>query len=131
MQIRAFDEVIEESNFIRLHLPLNDDTRHIIDARIIEKMIDGTIIINASRGGLIDEDAAYEDLKSGKLGGLGLDTFEIEPPKESPLFGLNNVVPTPHTGAHSQEATNNMVNWSVNNLIDVLNDKDCQYIVNK
>ncbi len=131
IEIRSFDEIVAESNFISLHLPLNDDTRHIIDGRSMEKMLDGTIIINTSRGGLIDEDAAYEALKSGKLGGLGLDAFEIEPPKESPLFELKNVVSTPHTGAHTQEATNNMASLSVNNLIDILKGNKCSYIVNK
>ena len=89
------------------------------------------ILINASRGGIIDEDAAYEALKSGKLGGLGLDAFEEEPPKNSKLLELDNVIATPHTGAHTQEATENMANLSVKNLIDVLSGKECPFIVNK
>ena len=75
--------------------------------------------------------AAYEALKSGKLGGLGLDAFEIEPPTGSPLFELNNVVVTPHTGAHTQEATDHMANGAIKNLIDILSGNECPYIVNK
>lgn len=131
IEIRSFDEIIAESNMISLHLPLNDETKHIINKETINKLQKGTIIINTSRGGLIDEDAAYEALKSGKLGGLGLDAFEVEPPKESPLFGLDNVVVTPHTGAHTKEATDNMARMSVRNLIAILTGKDTQYIVNK
>ena len=106
--IRAFDELVQQADVIALHLPLMDSTRHLINREAIANMKPGTILINASRGGIIDEAAAYEALKSGKLGGLGLDAFEIEPPTGSPLFELNNVVVTPHTGAHTQEATDHM-----------------------
>ena len=88
------------------------------------------ILVNTSRGGIIDEDAAFEALQSGHLGGLGLDAFEAEPPKNSPLFELDNVVVTPHTGAHTQEAAMNMAGSAIQNLIDVLSGKDCPYIVN-
>ena len=90
----------------------------------------GVILINASRGGIIDEEAVYEALKAGRLGGLGLDAFEVEPPVNSPLFEMNNVVVTPHTGAHTKEATDNMAELSIQNLVDVLRGKKCPYIVN-
>ena len=125
----TFDEVCEQADIISLHLPLLDSTKHLINKIAISKMKPTTIIINTSRGGIIDEAAAYNALKSGKLGGLGLDAFEIEPPKNSPLFELDNVVVTPHTGAHTQEATTNMANASVKNLIDILSNNDCPYVV--
>lgn len=128
--VKTYDEVINSADVISLHLPLNDQTKHLINADVIAKMKNTAIIINASRGGIIDEGAAYEALKSGKLGGLGLDAFEIEPPENSPLFELNSVVVTPHTGAHTKEATDNMANASVKNLIDVLSGRKCLYIVN-
>ena len=95
------DEVLTTSDFISLHVPLNDSTRHMIDAEKIAEMKDGAIVINTARGGIIDEQAAAEAVKSGKLGGLGLDAFEQEPLIDSPLKGLDNVIFTPHTGAHT------------------------------
>ncbi|MDC7288961.1 phosphoglycerate dehydrogenase [Blautia schinkii] len=124
-----FDELVSSSNVVSLHLPLLDSTRHLIDARAISLLPEGAIIVNASRGGIIDEDAAYEALKSGRLSGLGLDAFEMEPPRDSKLLELDNVVATPHTGAHTKEATENMANAAVRNLIDVLSGKECLYLV--
>ncbi|MEZ3486274.1 MAG: phosphoglycerate dehydrogenase [Lachnospiraceae bacterium] len=127
----TFEEVIEQADVISLHLPLNDSTKHLIGEEAIGRMKPGAILINTSRGGIIDEDVAYQALKSGKLGGLGLDAFEVEPPAGSLLFEFDNVVVTPHTGAHTREATDNMANASIRNLIDVLSGKECPYIVNK
>lgn len=126
----SFEEIIAASDVISLHLPLNDQTRHLINESVIAKMKPTAIIINTSRGGIIDEAAAYQALAAQRLGGLGLDAFETEPPEHSPLFALDNVVVTPHTGAHTKEATNNMAASAVHNLIDILSGKDCPYIVN-
>lgn len=125
----TLEELLSSSDIISLHLPLNDSTRNIIDRGAIAKMKPGAIIVNTARGGLIDEEAAYEALKSGQLGGLGLDAFEKEPPGNTPLFELENVVATPHAGAHTTEAVDNMGILSVQNLIDVMSCKDCRYIV--
>jgi D-3-phosphoglycerate dehydrogenase len=130
IEISSFDDIIQKADAITLHLPLNDSTYHLFNREVISKMKDSAILINTSRGGIIDEDAAYEALKQGKLGGLGLDAFEIEPPDNSPLFSLDNVVVTPHTGAHTKEASDKMASMAVKNLIDVLSGKDCPYIVN-
>jgi len=127
--IATFDELIKEADFISLHLPLLDETQNIISASVMKAMKKGAVIINTARGGLIDENIAYELLKSGHLGGLGLDVFEAEPPASSPLFTLDNVVVTPHTGAHTVEAINAMADLSVKNLIDVLSARDCPYVV--
>ena len=89
------------------------------------------IIVNASRGGIIDENAAYDALISGRLGGLGLDAFEKEPPENSPLFALPNVIATPHTGAHTKEAAEAMADMAVDNLIAMLSGSDCKYLLNK
>lgn len=129
--ISTYDEIIQNANAISLHLPLNENTRHLIGEEAISQMQPGTILINTSRGGIIDEDAAYKALVSHHLGGLGLDAFEVEPPQNSPLFALDNVVVTPHTGAHTKEATINMATASIQNLIDVLSGKGCPYILNK
>jgi D-3-phosphoglycerate dehydrogenase len=124
-----FDTVIREADFLSLHLPLTDATRHEITADVMKSMKKGAILINTARGGLIDEAAAYDLLVSGHLGGMGLDVYEEEPPRKSPLFELENVVLTPHTAAHTPEAVTGMANMAVQNLIDVLSGRDCPYIV--
>ncbi len=128
--IKTFDALIAEANVISLHLPMTEQTRHIINDDVIAKMQDEVILVNTSRGGIIDEEAVYRALKSGKLGGLGLDAFEKEPPENSPLFELSNVVATPHTGAHTKEAADNMAYASIKNLVDVLSQNECMFLVN-
>ena len=123
--IRTLDALLCEANVITLHLPLNNQTHHIIGQAAIAQMQPGTILVNASRGALIDEDAAYDALCSGQLGGLGLDAFEREPPTGSKLLTLDSVVATPHTGAHTAEATAKMAATSVENLIAVLEGRPC------
>lgn len=125
------DEVLTTSDFISLHVPLNDSTRHMINAEKIAEMKDGAIVINTARGGIIDEQAAAEAVKSGKLGGLGLDAFEQEPLIDSPLKGLDNVIFTPHTGAHTAEAVSGMGSMAVDNVIAVLSGEDCPHVLNK
>jgi D-3-phosphoglycerate dehydrogenase len=125
----AFEELIQKSNIITLHLPLNEETRHIIDEETIARMQKGTIIVNTSRGGIVDEDAVCAALRSGKLGGLGLDVFEEEPPDVSKFLSFSNVVLTPHKGSHTVEATDNMMRRAVDNLIKVLSGEECDYIV--
>lgn len=126
---KSLDEVIAGSDFISLHVPLTKETKHMIDAKAIAGMKDGAFIINTARGGLIDEAAAAESIKSGKLGGIGLDAYEVEPVTDSPLLGLDNVVMTPHTGAHTNEAVAAMGNMAVENLINVLEGKDCANVI--
>jgi len=127
----SLNTLLQESDFITLHLPLNESTYHMIDADSINMMKPSAILVNASRGGIVDEAAAYEALSSGKLGGLGLDAFEKEPPEASPLFTLPNVIATPHAGAHTKEATQAMADMAVDNLILMLNGGECKYIINK
>ncbi len=96
----SFDELLAQSDVLSVHVPLLDSTRGMVNAAAIAKMKDGAVIINTSRGGVIDEGALYEALKSGKLFGAGLDTHTVEPPPSgNPLFALDQVVVTPHTGA--------------------------------
>ncbi|MCL2763453.1 MAG: phosphoglycerate dehydrogenase [Treponema sp.] len=125
----GFDELISESDVLSLHLPLKPETQYIISADVMRRMKQGVLLINTARGGIIDEAAAYDFLKSGHLGGLGLDVYETEPPPHSPLFALENVVLTPHTAARTAEATAAMAAMSVQNAIDVLSGKNCPYIL--
>lgn len=131
VEISSFEEVLSKSDFISLHLPLKDETKHIINSNTISMMKDGAILINTARGGLVDEQAVYRALKAGKLRGFGTDVFEVEPPGKSPLFEFKNVVVTPHMGSSTVEAINAMANLAVKNLVDVLTGKECPYIVNR
>jgi len=129
---KTMDQVISESDFICLHLPLMETTKNIINNDSINKMRPGAFVINTARGGLIDEVALYNALENGHLGGAALDVYEKEPPDASlPLYQLPNVLTTPHTAAHTAEASLNMATMAVDNLIEVLETGDCKYIVNR
>lgn len=123
------DRLLRTSDVVSLHVPLTAQTRHMINAESLALMRKGAIIINTARGGLIDEEAAAVALREGKLRGLGLDAFEQEPLRDSPLIGLPRVVFTPHTGAHTAEAVFNMGMMAVRNAISILKGESCPYIV--
>ena len=129
IQKMELDALLRKADIVSLHVPLTEETFHLIDAKRIAQMKTGAVIINTARGGLIDEAAAAEAIRSGKLGGLGLDAFEQEPLIDSPLKGLPHVIFTPHTGAHTSEATEKMAMMSVQNAIQVLTDQHCPYIL--
>ena len=98
------EDLLKESDFVSIHVPLRPQTRHMIGARELETMKDGAYLINAARGGVVDEDALREALVRGKLAGAALDVFEIEPPKDTSLTGLENLIALPHIGAATVEA---------------------------
>ena len=102
------DDLFKRADFITLHTPLIDATRNIISAEAIPKMKPGVRIINCARGGLVDEAALYEALKAGKVAGAALDVFLEEPAQNNPLFELPNVICTPHLGASTTEAQENV-----------------------
>ena len=102
------DELMRRADFITLHTPLTDKTRNIINAESLALTKKSVRLINCARGGLIDEAALFEALKSGRVAGAALDVFATEPAAESPLFGLHNVVCTPHLGASTTEAQENV-----------------------
>ena len=91
------DELLGASDVVTVHVPLNDQTRHLIDARAFGLMKPTAVLVNTSRGGLVDEQALVDALRAGRIGGAGLDVFSQEPPPaDHPLFGLRNAVLTPH-----------------------------------
>ncbi|RUT34692.1 phosphoglycerate dehydrogenase [Arsenicitalea aurantiaca] len=102
------EELFARADFITLHTPLTEQTRNIISADAFETMKKGVRIVNCARGGLIDEAALAEALKSGKVAGAALDVFLEEPAVDNPLFGLPNVICTPHLGASTTEAQENV-----------------------
>jgi D-3-phosphoglycerate dehydrogenase / 2-oxoglutarate reductase len=114
------DELFRRADFITLHTPLTDKTRNIINAGAIKNMKKGVRIINCARGGLVDEAALYEALKSGKVAGAAFDVFVTEPATENPLFHLPNVVCTPHLGAATSEAQENVALQIAEQMSDYL-----------
>ncbi|RUV67640.1 phosphoglycerate dehydrogenase, partial [Mesorhizobium sp. M1A.F.Ca.IN.020.30.1.1] len=114
------DELFARADFITLHTPLTDKTRNIIDAAAIAKMKDGVRIINCARGGLVVEADLVAALKSGKVAGAGVDVFEAEPAENNPLFGMQNVVATPHLGASTTEAQENVALQVAEQMADYL-----------
>jgi D-3-phosphoglycerate dehydrogenase/(S)-sulfolactate dehydrogenase len=95
----TFDELLASSDVVSLHLPLTPANQRLINRRTLARMRPGAILINTSRGGLVDEADLYESLKSGHLAGAGLDVLALEPPEpDNPLLTLLNVVVSPHVG---------------------------------
>lgn len=101
-------ELFRNSDFITIHTPLTAETRNLINRKTIGMMKDGVRIINCARGGIVNEADLYEAIKSGKVAGAALDVFEKEPPGNNPLLKLDNVLCTPHLGASTREAQENV-----------------------
>jgi D-3-phosphoglycerate dehydrogenase len=123
------DTLLRESDFITLHSPLTDETRHMIGEAQFKMMKKRAILVNTARGGIIDEDALYRALKDGEIGAAALDATIEEPPYNSPLCALPNCVLTPHAGAATVEAAYNMGMLASKNLLDVLNTGTCPNLV--
>jgi D-3-phosphoglycerate dehydrogenase len=104
VQLAGLDEVLRESDFISIHLPKTAETRGLIGERELALMKPGAILVNAARGGLVDEHALAQALKEGRIGGAAVDVFSTEPCTDSPLFEHQNAVVTPHLGASTTEA---------------------------
>jgi len=98
------DEMLPEADFITIHVPFTPHTRHMLSTKEFNIMKDGVMIIDCSRGGVVDQEALYQALVSGKVKAAAVDVFEEEPPKNSKLLTLKNVIATPHVGAQTQEA---------------------------
>jgi len=116
----GLDEMLAKADFITLHVPLTDKTRNIIDAAAISKMKDGVRIINCARGGLVVEKDLVDALGSGKVAGAAFDVFESEPATQNPMFNLPNVVVTPHLGASTNEAQENVAIQVAEQMSDYL-----------
>jgi D-3-phosphoglycerate dehydrogenase len=114
------DELFRRADFITLHTPLTDKTRNIVNAQAIKRMKKGARIINCARGGLVDEGALFDALKSGQVAGAAFDVFVTEPATENPLFNLPNVVCTPHLGASTSEAQENVALQIAEQMSDYL-----------
>ena len=100
----TLEALLVQSDFVSIHLPRTPDTEGLIGERELELMKEGARIVNTARGGIVDEEALAKAIESGHLGGAALDVFATEPATDSPLFGLDSVVVTPHLGASTVEA---------------------------
>jgi phosphoglycerate dehydrogenase-like enzyme len=126
----ALPELLTESDFVSVHVNLYPETHHLLDAKAFALMKRGSIFINVSRGPVVDEEALVAALRSGHLGGAGLDVFEVEPPiQDNPLWSLPNVVVTPHVAGWSLESKlgTSMV---VEDLVRVLKGEEPKHPVN-
>jgi len=112
--------LLQSSDYISIHVPLLDSTYHLLDEQKMSTMKNTAKIINTSRGGVVDEDALYNAIKNGTLGGAALDVFEKEPAIENKLAELDNVILTPHIGAQTKEAQSLAANVIAEKIIQIL-----------
>jgi D-3-phosphoglycerate dehydrogenase len=120
VKVVGLEELIKKSDIITIHTPLTDETRGLINANSIAKMKSGVMLINSARGGIVEEDALCSALKSGKVAAAAFDVFAKEPPENCPLLDLDNFIATPHLGAATQEAQDNVAVAVAEQIVDYL-----------
>ncbi|MEW6261947.1 MAG: hydroxyacid dehydrogenase [Thermodesulfobacteriota bacterium] len=118
----SFDQILVRADFVTVHVPKTKDTTNLFNAETIGRMKDGAYLINCARGGLVEEEALYQALVSGKLAGAALDVFAVEPPGEHKLLALDNFICTPHLGASTFEAQVNVAVAVADQMIRYLRD---------
>lgn len=127
----SLDELLAQSDFISLHCLLNEQTHHLLGREALTKVKPGVVIVNDSRGPLIDETALVEALQDGRVWAAGLDVTEKEPlPADSPLLGLDQVILTPHTAAYSPQSREDLYAQICDISIDVVQGRIPQFLVN-
>ena len=124
------DAMLPELDYLTVHTPLTPETEGLINLRQLDIVKPGLRLINAARGGIYNHDAMVEGLKSGKLGGVALDVYENEPCTDSPLFGMKNVVCTPHLGASTEEAQTQVAVEGIHLLLNYLKTGEIRHAVN-
>ncbi len=124
------DELLRLANVVTVHVPLTRATRGLIGKAAIAKLQPGSIVLNVARGGVLDEAAVADALRSGHLGGAGIDVFEQEPPTDSPLLDAPNTLLTPHLGASTAEAQILVSEEVAAQVLDVLDGRSARYAVN-
>ena len=126
----SIKELVSQADFITTHTPLTKETKYLISTKEFALMKDGVRIINCARGGIIEEKALYEAIVSGKVAGAALDVFEVEPPMENPLLKLPQVIVTPHLGASTVEAQENVAIDVSEEILHVLREQPFKNAVN-
>jgi glyoxylate reductase len=130
IKFASLDELLAGSDFVTLHVPLTDETRHMINTATLAKMKRGAFLINTARGLIVEEHALVESLRSGHLGGAALDVFENEPNIHPELINMQNVITTPHIASATFEARDKMSEQVVEAVLDCLSGKKPQNIIN-
>lgn len=125
------DTLLTSSDVVSLHVPLTDETRHMVNDAAFAKMKKGAILVNTARGPIVSETDLVKALRSGQLGGVGLDVFDNEPNIDPELIGMPNVVLTPHIASATIEARDKMGSQSVQAILDVVANREPENIVNK
>ena len=126
----SLDELLSRSDFISVHTPLTDETRNLVDKNAFSKMKNGVILINCARGGIINEKDLYDAIRGEKVAAAALDVFEKEPPVGNPLLELEEVISTPHLGASTGEAQENVAIAIANQIVDYLTLGEARNAVN-
>jgi len=120
-ELVIFDELLARSDYVSIHVPLSEQTRNLLGKDALAKMKKGACLVNCSRGGVVDEMALHEALRSGHLGGAAFDVFATEPvPADHPLLKLENFICTPHLGASTEDAQRNTAIALAEQLVDYL-----------
>lgn len=128
---KELENVLRESDVISIHVPLLESTKNLIGQAQLEQMRHTAILVNTSRGGIVDEDALCQALQSGRIGGAALDVFENEPPDpQCPLFTLDNVILTPHAAALTKECAERTAMCAAEGIIDYLSGKTPLHVFN-
>jgi D-3-phosphoglycerate dehydrogenase len=132
IELKDFDTVLKESDFISVHCSLNDSTRHLIGEKELKKMEKKPLLFNTSRGPIVDEEALIKALKDGLISGAGLDVLEKEPPDpQSPLLKMENVILSPHISFYSVESISELKRRTAKNVLDVLSGRRPASVVNR
>jgi D-3-phosphoglycerate dehydrogenase len=132
IELTDIDTVLKESDFISIHCPLNESTRHLIGEREFKKMKRKPLLVNTSRGPIIDEKALIQALRDGLISGAGLDVLEKEPPdSQNPMLKMENVIFSPHVGFYSEESISELKRRTAKNVSDVLTGKWPGSVVNR
>jgi D-3-phosphoglycerate dehydrogenase / 2-oxoglutarate reductase len=126
----SLDELLGAADIVSVHVPLLPETRGLIGAEALEKMRPGAVVLNTSRGPIVDVDAVVAALREGRLGGAGLDVFPSEPPDAATFEGIENLVVTPHSAFYSDEAITESQTKAANNIVSVLRGEQPKYRVN-
>ena len=125
VQPASLDQLLASSDFVSLHVPLNASTEGMLGANELGQMKEGAFLVNTARGGLVDEEALVDALRSGRLAGAGLDVFTDEPPSpDCPLFGIDSVVLTPHMACYSEVSMDEMHEMAIEHVVRVLGKEE-------